>query len=184
MTISSREAKELREKYKFSKPVTKAAPSEGGPTEVPPEPALSKSQEAAPERRRKKKNFGIGNQKMAVPEMPGYALRWVNDAAGRIHQMQSNDWEFVDQKEYGDAAGAEILNTDLGTRISLVVGTQEDGSPLRAYLMKIRKEWYEEDQKEKQKPLDDIDREIGSGRFMSGSHNYTPQHGVKITTSS
>ena len=37
-------------------------------------------------------------------------------------------------------------NTDLGSQVSVASGTDEDGNPVRMILMKIKLEWYNEDQ--------------------------------------
>ena len=37
-------------------------------------------------------------------------------------------------------------NSDVGNKVRAIVGTTEQNEPLYAYLMKIKKEWFEEDQ--------------------------------------
>jgi len=58
-------------------------------------------------------------------------------------------------------------NSDMGSRVSVVVGKNEDGSPLRAYLMKIRNEWFVEDQAVAQERVDAVDQQIKRGRLGS-----------------
>jgi hypothetical protein len=53
------------------------------------------------------------------------------------------------------------------------VGTNRDGTPKRAYLMKQRKKYYEQDQKSKLEKCDEIDREIKRGNL---ENEISPQH--------
>lgn len=108
--------------------------------------------------------------KLATPAIPGFHLHWVNDYPGRILQAQQGGYEFVEKDETfvntRDFAGSseESGSTDLGTRVSVVVGTSEKGEPLRAYLMKIREEWYEEDQRAAQNRVDAVEDAMSQGK--------------------
>lgn len=104
----------------------------------------------------------------------GNMPRWVNDdAKGRINQLQQRGYEFVidDAVKVGeDGAG----NTDLGTRVSRIVGTHKNGDPMRAYLMVQPTEYYEEDQNEKEninKKVDDAIRRGEPGGSEQTSSN-------------
>ena len=52
-----------------------------------------------------------------------------------------------------------------------------------AYLMKIRQEWYDEDQAELQSRNDKIDNAIRSGKNVVGEQPgfYVPQGGIKLS---
>jgi hypothetical protein len=94
--------------------------------------------------------MSVPRAKMATPEIPGYHSHWINDYAGRVMQAQAAGYSFVNQDEVlismpGLANDILGTGTDLGTRVSIVVGKNEDGSPLRAYLMKLGDEFYKED---------------------------------------
>lgn len=94
-------------------------------------------------------------RKLAVPELPGYHLHWMLGTSSRIAQAQAAGYEFVDASEVNITnlrLGDDVTksgNTDLGSRVSIVAGSETggDGQPVRLYLMKQRQEWYEEDQK-------------------------------------
>lgn len=109
----------------------------------------------------------------------GYKLRWINDdGRSRIEQAQQAGYSFVTSdglEQIGDQGDG---NTDPGQRISQVVGTTDDGAPMRAYLMAIPKDWYEEDQREKQKHVDEIDKAIKGGRLSPGEKQYVPEGGI------
>jgi hypothetical protein len=94
-------------------------------------------------------------QKLAVPEIPGFHLHWMRGDAARIMQAQRAGYSFVTQDEV-ELANTGIANdtdnsgnTDMGTRVSIVSGGDVDsgGQPERLYLMKLREEFWEEDQK-------------------------------------
>lgn len=95
---------------------------------------------------------------------PGKRMRWINDTAdGRVQHAQDGGYAFVNgdgKEKIGDGQNG---NSDMGSRVSRVVGTKEDGTPLRAYLMAIDEEFYKEDQAAKQKEVDEIDAQIRSG---------------------
>lgn len=74
---------------------------------------------------------------------PDYEYRWVNDVDGRIQEFQSVGWELAT----GDEEVARKGITD-----PLPVGSVKRkpvGGGIEAVLMRIYKEWYEEDQAKK-----------------------------------
>jgi hypothetical protein len=94
--------------------------------------------------------------RLEVPEgvCPGYHLHWFLGTPNRLQRAQDGGYEFVNRSEVyinnRDLAGdvTQSGNTDLGDRVSIVDGdgAGEDGQASRLYLMKIREEWYNEDQ--------------------------------------
>tara|TARA_R110000803_G_scaffold184316_1_gene246662 strand:- start:153 stop:626 length:474 start_codon:yes stop_codon:yes gene_type:complete len=103
--------------------------------------------------RRERVPLGTLRLKMAVSPVEGYVLRWLNDRGNRIGDAEQGGYQFVTYEELGEKAIGQYNATpdsmDMGERVSKVVGTQENGVPLVAFLMKIDKEWYDDDQKEK-----------------------------------
>ena len=86
---------------------------------------------------------------------------------------------------YVNRFSAVIGNQGTGTVGTKVGGTDESGKPYNMVLMRKRKDWFDADQKEKQKPLDEMDRAIREGRphsgtELKGSDVYTPDGGNKI----
>lgn len=93
-------------------------------------------------------------QLLETPDIPGFHLHWMMNNVGRIQQAQNAGYEFVTQDEIklqntslgGDSAASG--NTDLGSRVSVVSGTDtgEDGQAVRLVLMKLREEFWIEAQ--------------------------------------
>lgn len=91
--------------------------------------------------------------KLSVPEIPGYVCYWFRGTPGRIQQAQAAGYEFVERGEielnHGGLANSYDVdgNTDMGSRVSVATGDGSEGSQApRLYLMKIRKELWEEDE--------------------------------------
>lgn len=88
---------------------------------------------------------------LEVPKIEGYVLHWFADRPGRISRATRGGYEFVDPSEVSvnNFGLAEDLlkdgNTDLGTRVSVLGGTDEKGGPERLYLMKVKQAWYDKD---------------------------------------
>ncbi len=104
---------------------------------------------------RKRIPMSVPVQKLEVPEMAGYHLHWFRGENARISRALDGGYEFVKSGELalnnvslgGDSA--ESGNTDMGSNVSIAEGSGVggDGQPLRMVLMKIKLEWYEEDQR-------------------------------------
>lgn len=91
---------------------------------------------------------------------------WFNDQDGRIERAQDAGYEFVTPEEVVGVGDREVHsgNTDIGSKVSRAVGRTESNHEIRAYLMKLRREWYDEDQREKQKQNDLVDEAIRAGK--------------------
>jgi hypothetical protein len=108
------------------------------------------------ERRRKPGSTTITGMKLHVDNSlldPAYEYRWANDRNGRVQQLYADDWDKVEDPNIVSSAG---------TVPTLQVGVDE-GKPFNAVLLRKRKEWYQADQQEKQKPLDEIEESIRRG---------------------
>ena len=124
--------------------------------------------------RTKRIPFGVPRAKLGVlMEVPGFHLHWVNDSAGRIAEAKQGGYTFVDPKEVND--------TGTDSNIKRLVGSQEDGSALYAYLMKIELRYYDEDQKALTGVADEFERAIRRGKLdeKPGEHRY--DGGIKIS---
>ena len=122
---------------------------------------------------RKRIPMSVPKAKLSVPEIDGYHLHWINDYAGRIAQAHQGGYEFVNEEEcminnFSLGTASDLSgNTDMGSRVSVVVGKNEDGTALRAYLMKIRNEWFAEDQEVAQERVNAVDQQIKRGHVGS-----------------
>lgn len=114
---------------------------------------------------RARRPMGIPRAKLAIPDMPGYVGRVINDIPGRLAAAIEGGYEFVSREDAPNWGADEVTpgNSDPGTKVSRVVGTNPDGTPLRGYLMRIRKEWYDEDQDAKMKRVDETADAIRHG---------------------
>lgn len=129
--------------------------------------------------------LGAPRQKLTIANPPeGKVLRWVNDDPGRISAAKAAGYEFVNQD--GTIAMGDGVNTNqaIDTRFSRdAVKVDERGQPVRAYLMAIDKELYDQDQAEKQKPIDEVENAIKHGQHATGdlgNHAYIPSEGIRI----
>ena len=112
----------------------------------------SRSAETSAERKRIPMSVPV--QRLEVPDLPGYHLHWFLSTPERLQRAMDGGYEFVDEREMkinnvslgGDSAASG--STDMGSRVSIVSGQEvgKDGQPTRLILMKIRQEWWDEDQ--------------------------------------
>lgn len=128
------------------------------------------------DRRRKKGSFGGLNKKLEVDyNIEGYHLYWMNDTPGRIPGALEAGYEHVKEKEvYSYSQSEEFVKRH--------VGTTEKGDGMSAYLMKIRQDWYEEDQAEIQNQNDAFDEAIRRGKMDAPVNGYVPSSGIKLNT--
>lgn len=147
---------------------------------------LPRSTNDRPGMERKRGGFAGTSQKLSITKsIPGYHLHIFNDDGIRIEEAISVGWEFVQPDEVGRTAPhVTSRNTDLGNKVRFTVGKKEGGEPLYAYLMKIREEWWLEDQALQQSRNDLIDEQILSGKDTKtgkqGEGFYVGREGIKI----
>lgn len=100
---------------------------------------------------RKRVPMSIPTRRLEVPELPGYHLHWFLDrnvprALQGGYEMVSVDELPVNQKGVG--TDSQISgSSDLGSHIRIVDGVATDGKVQYLNLMKIREEWFREDQR-------------------------------------
>jgi len=73
-------------------------------------------------------------------------------------------------------------STDLGAAVSIVVGTKVDGSPMRAFLCRKPRKFYEDDEKKKAEDLDEQLSQLKRGNTAAGElqGDYQPAGGIRI----
>lgn len=86
---------------------------------------------------------------------PGYAYRIVNDSGDRIQQFLDAGYELVDAADV--RVGDKRINnaSPEGTKAQVSVGKGD-----KAFLMRIKDEWYKEDQTTKQAQVDALEQTI------------------------
>ena len=94
-----------------------------------------------------------------------FKYRWVNDDGVRMHRFtEQDDWAPVTQE------GGEVKDSsNIGAAISAVAGTKENGQPMRAYLLRKRKDWWEADQRQKIEEIDEMFNQMRRGNDPDGS---------------
>lgn len=133
---------------------------------------------------RKRRNAFNGTEaKISVNnQIPGYHLHVFTDTGGRIKDAIDSGYEFVAPDEVGGVSENVVSrNGDLGERIRYLVNPRAEGTEQYGYLMKIRQEWYEEDQADLQAKNNRIDNTIRKGKITGDNPAfYTPRDGIKL----
>lgn len=104
-------------------------------------------------KRPRRNMFNGTQQRLAVyGNIPGYVLHIFNDEAGRLERALATGWEFVlpDEIELETSRRVTETNGAVDNKIRHVVGKTEGDKAQYAYLMKIKKEYYDEDKKAEQ----------------------------------
>ena len=86
---------------------------------------------------------------------PDYEYRWVNDLDDNIQIFKERGWEMVEVGTHGVGEKRVDDITPEGT-----LQTVSAGNGVTAFLMRIKKEWYKEDQAEKAKYVDETERSL------------------------
>ena len=119
-----------------------------------------------PNRRKKNATFGGLNKKLDVDkQIEGYHLHWLNDTPGRIAGALESGYEHVKEKEV-------FSYTDSEEFVKRHVGATDTGTSMVAYLMKIRQDWYEEDQADIQAQNDKFESAIRQGKLDAPTNSY------------
>lgn len=148
-----------------------------------PEPVVTRSIDGAIRRKRGVFNGTSGKLKVDGT-IPGYHLHIMNDDRNRVEDALSGGYEFVAPTEIeGVSENVTSRNGDIGdSRVRFLVGTKDKGEPMYAYLMKIRTEWYEEDQAELANRNNKIDAAIRVGKITGDNPAfYVPKDGIKLS---
>jgi hypothetical protein len=98
---------------------------------------------------------------------PDFVYRVVNDQGDRVAQFLDAGYELVNASEV--RVGDKRINnaTPEGSKAQVAVGKGD-----KAFVMRIKKEWYDEDQAAKQKQVDELERSIkqtASGAGLTGN---------------
>lgn len=142
-----------------------------------------RSEQIKAERRRRPGGAGRAS-KLAVNEAAldreKYEYRFANDTDNRLYQLTVNDdWEVVPDRDNAVVAAGN----DVGAKASVVVGERKDGSALRGVLLRKLKAYYDDDQREKSRAIDDKEAGMLTGA-VSGARageTYIPSSGIKLT---
>jgi hypothetical protein len=99
----------------------------------------------APQRRAKRTSIGVRNVLTVSGKDPNYEYRIVNDTSDRVLRLGDQDWDICDASELqvGDRRIGNPKSTSSQAEVSV-------GGGIKAFVMKKRKDWHEEDQAAKQ----------------------------------
>jgi hypothetical protein len=138
----------------------------------------------AKEGRRQRVPFSAQRKRLQVDaKFPGFHIRWFNDQDDRLQRAEDAGYEYVHRKEVGQVGDKDVSNgnTDVNSRVSRVVGRTKDNQPIRAFLMKIRDEWYRDDKSKKEEVNRRVDEAIRAGK-AGGADVQNSYGGVKLET--
>jgi hypothetical protein len=99
----------------------------------------------APERRVRRTPVGTRNVLTVSGKDPEYEYRFVNDSGDRVQEFLDNGWEKVAAKNV--RVGDKRMNQP---SIEGADATASVGQGMKAFILRIRKDWYAEDQASKQ----------------------------------
>ncbi len=131
----------------------------------------SPEQASGPQMRATRIPFGTTEEKLKLPDVPGFRTYWFNDTPGRIDRAK--------------AAGYEHRLDANRQPISRVVGVSTGGQGgLRAYAMMIPMEFFNEDQAAELAKVDAVHGQIVNGKLETkdGDNRYVPKdRPIRIT---
>jgi hypothetical protein len=99
---------------------------------------------------RSRVSMATQRQRLQVPDIPGFRLYWFKDE--NVPAALDAYYQFVKRGELSMnpiGIGSSVDqdgNTDLGTNVTIVAGSNALGTPVRLHLMKLALEYYREDQ--------------------------------------
>lgn len=102
--------------------------------------------------RPKRTPVGARNRLSISNQEAGYSYRIVNDLDDRIDQLTKNGWELVPANDVKVGDSRVDNASTLGSAATVSVGQGVTG-----YVMRIQKDWYEEDQRYKQQQVDAVE---------------------------
>lgn len=89
---------------------------------------------------------------------PNYFYRWVLDSPGRVEMMKERGYVPVTKENVQEVGDPTVdRGSQLGSVVTMVRGPQQ------LVLMRILREWYDEDQKYKQDDIDALEATMGKG---------------------
>lgn len=149
-------------------------------------PGRPRNEETKAKRRRRSSVDALQNTKLGVDESlldNRFEHRWLNDTGTRLHdKTKLDDWDLV--KDPNKTIKEDV--DGLGSMVSKVVGSDEHGNPIHAYLARKPREYFEEDRAEKRKlnkeQMQSIKRGVPQGDGAGlGNKAYVPDGGAAIS---
>ena len=97
---------------------------------------------------------------------PGYVYRIVNDVDDRVHLMQEQGYELCSKEHVGAIGDKRVDNTaSIGSTAHFSVG-----QGTKAVVMRIKDEWFKEDQAVKQQQVDEMEASMNQEARKAGDY--------------
>ena len=119
----------------------------------------------APSGRVKRSPVGTRNRLTVRGKEPGFVYRVVNDDEDRVTQLSERGYELVSDSAVKVGDNRVSKTSSEGTVKQLSVGAGK-----KAYVMRIRQDWYDEDQKAKNVEVDSIEATIKKKATADGRY--------------
>jgi len=137
--------------------------------------ATRKNSERAEAPRSRRGGLGGPTLKLNVfGTIDGFHLYWENDVDSKIQQLLQEGFDFVDPKEVSMESRV-VVDGDTNNKVSKFVGTKEDGTPMRAYLMKCPLDIWEDIQHDIADLTASRDRAIRDSADAPSTDRYKPK---------
>jgi hypothetical protein len=102
---------------------------------------------------------------------PAYIYRWVSDEGARLRIVtKQDDYDFVQEDEIPDFSTDDMTDSEPGGRLRIIAGEKKNGQPLYQYLVKKRRDFWEDDNADAMDYRDDV----LAGRVYRGELNDVP----------
>lgn len=134
--------------------------------------------------RRERVPFSANRKRLSLnKEIEGFITRWFNDQDDRLQRAEDAGYQYVHRKEIGQVGDKDISNgnSDVNSRVSRVVGRMPTGQPIRAYLLKIRKDWYQADQAKKEEINNRVDEALRAAPSTGVNAQNQYVHSAQVT---
>jgi hypothetical protein len=106
----------------------------------------------SPSGRPRRTPVGTRNKLTVANRDPNFEYRIVNDVDNRIAEFQDAGWELVDKSEVRVGDRRVESASPEGSKAQISVG-----GGVKAFVMRIKKEWFNEDQAAKQARLNELE---------------------------
>lgn len=120
-----------------------------------PAAAVAKTPVTEPSTRKKRIPVGERHVLSVQGKDPNYKYRFVNNVGDRIQQFLDGGYEFVDAKSHrvGDNRVGDASPEGSNAQVNV-------GGGVKSFLMRIHKDYYDEDQKVKMDKIDKLEKSL------------------------
>ena len=131
------------------------APEEKGVSEIKENVSQETTKQPEKPKRQPRKRVPLGRRNvLTAPKRPGFVRRFVNNKGDRVQQFKDAGWNVVGENiEAGDPKAGKASN--MGSLVNPSVG-----GGLRAVLMEVKEDIYEEDRRVAQDEITQVENEI------------------------